>query len=402
MTCRICGAPTERVLDLGEMPPANRLKDSLEQFEKSYPLVMEYCRECSNLQLQYCVDAAELYANYLYVTPDSPSLEAHYAKLIGRLASQGYIDKSSFVVEFGSNVGSFLRRLKPEVARILGIDPAENICAIARERGIETECRYFGPETAEEIRSTRGPADLIVARHCAAHNENPHLLIEGVTGLLSPDGVFLMENAYGLETLRNFEVGQVYHEHMFFFTVQAVERLFAMHGMRLLDVSIEPVHGGSVVFAAARAESRHPTLPSVAEHRELERAALTPSLLAEFPRRLEEMRRQVRGLVDTAVGSGQSIWLYGASAKASTFVNYVGLTREEIPYCADSTPVKQGRFLPRANIMVRPEMEAFGAAPDYFLITAWNYADEIVAKIRANCGTRPRIIVPHPTVAVLS
>jgi SAM-dependent methyltransferase len=401
MTCRICGAPMECVLDLGQMPLANRLKEAPDQSEKSYPLIMEYCTECSNLQLQYCVDSSELYANYLYITPDSPSLEAHYAKLIRRLSAQGYVDKNSFVVEFGSNVGSFLRRLKPEVGRILGIDPAENICAIARERGIETECNYFGPETAAAIRSARGPVDLIVARHCAAHNENPHLLLEGVSNLLNPDGVFLMENAYGLETLRNFEVGQIYHEHMFFFTVQAVERLFAMHGLRLLDISIEPVHGGSVVFYAGREASRHPTLETVAEHREIERAALSPVLLAEFPKRVEEMRRKVRELVDHAVGAGESIWLYGASAKASTFVNYIGLTRETIPYCADSTPVKQGRFLPRANIMVRPESEAFGAAPDYFLITAWNYADEIVAKIRANCEARPRIIVPHPTVAVL-
>jgi SAM-dependent methyltransferase len=402
MTCRICGAPTELVLDLGEMPPANRLKASPDESERSYPLIMEHCRECSNLQLQYCVDARELYANYLYITPDSPLLEAHYTNLIRRLLSQGYLDSQSFVVEFGSNVGNFLRRLAPKVRRILGIDPAQNICAIAREGGIETECLYFGPDTAADIRSTRGAADLIVARHCAAHNENPHLLLEGVTNLLAPNGVFLMENAYGLETLRNFEVGQVYHEHMFFFTVQAVDRLFAMHGLRLLDVSIEPVHGGSIVFYAGRDESRHPTLDSVTEHRELERAALTLALLAEFPKRLGEMKRKVRELVDHAVGAGESIWLYGASAKASTFVNYVGLTRQEIPYCADSTPVKQGRFLPRANIMVRPETEAFAAAPDYFLITAWNYADEIVAKIRANCGRRPRIIVPHPTVAVLS
>jgi len=401
MTCRICGAPAERVLDLGEMPPANRLKETLDERERSYPLIMEYCPTCANLQLQYCVDADELYATYFYITPDSPSLDAHYTKLIKRLLAAGYVDKDSFVVEFGSNIGSFLRRLKPEVGRILGVDPAQNICAIARDRGIETECHYFGPETAEEIRSARGSADLIVARHCAAHNENPHLLLEGVANLLSSDGVFLMENAYGLDTLRNFEVGQVYHEHMFFFTIQAVERLFAMHGFRLLDISIEPVHSGSVVFYAARQGSRHPTLDSVAKLRALERAALTPALLAEFPRRLEAMKRDVRKLVDDIVSSGWSIWLYGASAKASTFVNYIGLTNREIPYCADSTPVKQGRFLPRANILIRPESEAFAAAPDYFLITAWNYADEIVAKIRANCPTRPRNIVPHATVAVL-
>src|SRR5262245_47622917 len=270
MTCRICGAPTDVILDLGEMPVANRLKDSPEQAEKSYPLVLEFCGDCCNLQLQYCVEATELYGNYLYITPDSPSLEAHYNKLIRRLKSHGYADKKSFVVEFGSNVGNFLRQLKPEVAAVLGIDPAESICAIAQKRGIETECRYFGLEAAEHLCASRGPADLIVARHCAAHNENPHCLLEGVAALLARDGVFLMENAYGLETLRNCEVGQIYHEHMFFFTIQAVERLFAMHGLRLLDVTIEPVHGGSVVFSAARAASHHRTLASVAEHRDLE------------------------------------------------------------------------------------------------------------------------------------
>ena len=401
MSCRICSAEVLPVVDLGAMPPANRLKESLNLEENDYPLALEYCQSCKNLQIGYCVPEDELYDSYLYVTPDSPSLSAHYNRIITYMKHAGYLSSATFMVEFGSNIGRFLQTAKPHVKRTLGVDPAQNVCDMASNQGVETRCAYFGAAEGRAILQIAGPADLIVARHCAAHNKDPHALINGVTSLLADEGVFVMENAYGLTTIIEREFGQIYHEHMFYFTAQAVQRLLKLHGLRLIDILMAPVHGGSIVFFAAREDSSYPIRPSVEATLRHEATLLTNKALETFADDIAAKKRDIVPFVRQLVKEGADIWLYGASAKASTFVNYLGLTAVDIPYCIDSTPIKQGRYMPKSNILIRSEEDTITVKPDYFLITAWNYKDEIINKTRASGNTRSKFIVPHPQLSVV-
>ena len=401
MTCRICGHQTEAVLDLGESPPANSLLESPADYCRSFPLVLEHCDKCGNLQLRDCLDAIDLYQNYLYVTPDSQQLHAHYARLCSWLIAADYLNSQSFVLEVGSNIGLFLRFLQPQVRKVLGIDPAMNICQMATDAGIDTVCDFFNPRSAGLIRNIHGAPDAVVARHCLAHNRDPHVLVEAAAGLMSTDAHLVIENAYVLNTVQQNEFDQIYHEHMFYFGIRSMSALLDRHGMHLVNVLLSPVHGGSIVFVAKLRHAANKVADAVAEHAEREDTLLTSSAFRRFRANTESIRLSLRDLVFDLVARGKSIYTYGATAKGNTLLNYVGITRAQIPFCADSTPGKQGRYLPQSLIRVISEEEALAKPPDYFLLTAWNYREEIIAKVRQTGNDTSRFIVPVPSVQVV-
>jgi SAM-dependent methyltransferase len=401
MTCRICGAGTDEVLDLGRSPPANSLLSTPEQSLRAFPLVLERCRTCGNVQLRDCLSAADLYSHYFYVTPDSPGLREHYASLHSQLVTGGYLEADSVVLEVGSNAGLLLEYLRPLVGAVLGIDPAANICELARQRGIDTVCDFFNPESAAGIRASYGTPQVILARHCMAHNCDPNVMVAAAAALLDESGHLVVENAYALNTVENNEFDQVYHEHMFYFTIQSMQALLGAHGMHLVDVFMAPVHGGSIVFVAKKRRAQDRVSANVARHLRRENQVLNEAAFERFARNTERIRTELRALVADLNARGQRVFSYGATAKGNTLLNYVGLTRAEIPRCVDSTPIKQGKFLPGSAIEVISEQQGLADPPDYFLLTAWNYRDEIIAKVRRSGNQHTQFIVPIPRVHVV-
>jgi hypothetical protein len=399
MSCRICSAPTREVLDLGESPPANWLKRAPDQDQASYPLVLEWCETCDNVQLRDTLSAEVLYRDYLYVTPDSAILEAHYATLLSYLLEHGYATPDSFVVEAGSNAGHFLRHISGSVGSILGVDPAERIAAEANAAGIPTISDFFSTRRAASIVAERGKADLIVARHCLAHNKTPHEMLDAAAALLADDGHLLIENAYVVNTIENGEFDQVYHEHMFYFSVRSMTALLALHGMRLVDVMMSEIHGGSIVFVAVPGADA--TVELIARHAAREELFLNAPAFARFAQRADQTKSELLTLVTELIGSGASVYTYGATAKGNTLLNYLGVTRSQIPFCVDSTPMKQGLFLPKSNIEIISEESAAQDPPDYYLLTAWNYQAEIIAKVRGAGNHSSKFIVPIPHLRVI-
>lgn len=400
MSCRICAAKTREILDLGESPPANSLKASPEDSEVSYPLVLEWCGSCGNVQLRDVLSAESLYRDYLYVTPSSAMLDAHYEYLLTYLLTNGYAAPTSFVVEAGSNAGNFLRHIAPRVGRVLGVDPAERIIELAIESGVPTVCDFFTQSRADTIVREMGKADLVVARHCLAHNGSPHEMVRAARSALKDDGYFVIENAYLLNTIENGEFDQVYHEHMFYFSIRSMSALLAMHDMRIVDVTMSLVHGGSIIFVAAPG-ARAGLAEAVERYESRERLFLNPEVFDRFAKRAEEVRSDLVRLITDLQRDRKSVYTYGATAKGNTLLNYCGLTDLEIGKCVDSTPMKQGRFLPKSNIEIVSEEEAAAQPPDYYLLTAWNYQDEIVSKVRNAGNHRSKFIVPIPYVRIV-
>ncbi|MDP9227316.1 MAG: class I SAM-dependent methyltransferase [Actinomycetota bacterium] len=399
MSCRICAASTREILDLGTSPPANSLKLSSDDLQEPFPLVLEWCDTCDNVQLRDTIPADVLYRDYLYVTPVSSMLDAHYEYLLTFLMNGRYVSQDSFVVEAGSNAGNFLQHIEGRVGRILGIDPAQQICGMANDAGIPTICEFFTRDQAAKILADAGPADVVVARHCLAHNATPHEMVAAARSLLTDNGYFVIENAYVLNTIENGEFDQVYHEHMFYFSIHSMQALLRLHAMRLVNVTMSLVHGGSIIFVAAPG-IEGPVSPSVERYASRERPFLNPGAFNRFAERAIEVRERLRELVVDLTRQGNRIYTYGATAKGNTLLNYVGLTNVEIPYCVDNTPIKQGRFLPMSNIEVISEEAAASDPPDYFLLTAWNYQDEIISKVRAGGNYRTQFIVPIPFVRI--
>lgn len=398
MACRICGAETREVIDLGLSPPANALKRSPDDGEQTFPLVVEWCSKCHNVQLRDTMSAEELYRDYLYVTPQSETLAAHYDYLLGFLRQKGYIDSSAFVVEPGSNVGLFLRHMQPHVRQVLGVDPARAISQMANDAGIPTLTEFFSPPVAKQVKAEQGPADLVIARHCLAHNPSPHEMVEAARSLIADSGYFVIENAYVLNTVENVEFDQIYHEHMFYYSIHSMSALLQMHGFHLVDVTMSLVHGGSAVFVASPV-SKTPQ-PSVEKYFARERLFFNSSVFDGFAERSKEARDALVALVRALTSEGASVHCYGATAKGNTLLSFAGLTRSDIPYCVDSTPMKQGLFLPGSGIKVIPERYEFDP-PDYYLLTAWNYMDEIVRKVRMGGNYQSQFIVPIPFVRIV-
>lgn len=401
MTCRICNNSTYMVLDLGSTPPANSFLSSIEDKIENFPLVLEYCSSCSNLQLRDCLDSDKLYKNYYYVTPKSQTLDSHYSFFTNFLLAKNYLNSESSVVEVGSNIGDFLQHIKPYVRSIIGIDPAENIAAKANSLGIETICDFFSTAAADNIKKKYGSADTIIARHCFAHNASPHDLLQGVKLLMAPDGHVIIENAYAVNTIEGNEIDQIYHEHMFYYSIQSMSKALELNGLVLVDLFISQVHGGSISFVATHAENNPTVLDSVADYLSYEKTVLTKSKLLDFASSASKIKIELNALVKNILNEGKTIYSYGATAKGNTLLNFIGLNNESITYCVDSTEIKQGKFLPGSKIKIINEEEGLNNPPDYFLLTAWNYRDEIISKTRESGNYSSAFIVPFPELKIM-
>lgn len=401
MTCRICNNATKTVLDLGATPPANSLLNNQNDEIKSHPLVLEYCGFCGNLQLRDCLNSDDLYKHYFYVTPKSTTLDSHYGYLTNFLLSRDYLNSDSFVVEVGSNIGTYLQFIKPNVKLVLGIDPAENIALEANKNGVYTVCDFFGQESASRIKGNHGYADAIIARHCFAHNSSPHDLLQGVTTLLSENGTLIVENAYAVNTIEGNEFDQIYHEHMFYYSIQSMSKALEMHGLLLVDIFISLVHGGSICFVAKRAESNPIVMDSVETHFAYEKKVLNESSLLNFASNAYRFKLELKAHIKMLLELGKTIYTYGATAKGNTLLNFAGITCKEINYCVDSTDIKHNKFLPGSGIKIISEQDAVDMPPDYYLLTAWNYKDEIITKVRNSGNYKSAFIVPFPKLSVV-
>lgn len=401
MECRICSKDTTEILNLGNTPPANSLLDTSTTSQEEFPLILEYCQRCHNLQLRDCLDATDLYKNYLYVTPDSSMLKSHYKYLCDYLHSSKYITKESFVVEVGSNIGYFLSFIEGSVSKVLGIDPAENICKMAEKNGIQTICDFFNKDSAKQIKENIGTPDVIIARHCFAHNDNPHELMKGVVELLPKNGKLVVENAYALNTIENNEFDQIYHEHMFYYSIRSMSTLLEIHNLVLIDVLISLVHGGSIIFVAEHKSHDNKISESVSQYLTNEELTLNNKTLLGFANKAFEIRNNLKILIAELKSENKTIYTYGATAKGNTLLNFVGLTSSEIQFCIDNTPIKQGKFLPKSQIKIISEDEGLSNPPDYFLLTAWNYKDEIIKKVRGAGNYHSKFIIPFPSVHIV-
>jgi len=399
--CRICGSETFLVLDLGLQPFANALVAQPHEDVTTYPLMLVVCRKSSTAQLSFCADDKILYENYLYITPDSRELREHYHEIYDFLVQRNDLGTASRVLEVGSNIGRLLEFLKPKVASILGVDPALNICKMANAKGIPTVPEFFNADTARRLKAEHGVQDIVFARHCFAHNEKPWLMLDGANEILSDEGTVVIENAYFLDTVRHYEFDQVYHEHMYYYTLRSITPMLNRYGFKLVDVLHSPIHGGSVMYVAKRLSSAQEPSAAVRHYLTLESDMHREDFYRDFIDRIHQNRERLMKLLQELKTEGKEVHAYGASAKSTTLLNYFGIDQRLIPCVVDSTVTKHGKYIPLANIKVISEEQAANHWPDYYLLTIWNYKNEIIKKVRSWGNSHTKFIVPHPRVEII-
>ena len=391
-----------RFLSLGPSPLANAFLRSPAdaEHEQRYPLDVYFCEDCSLVQLADVIDAEALFGEYIYVTGTSDTIAAHNERYADAVVERLRLSPSDLVVEVASNDGSLLAAFQRRGVRTLGVEPARNIAEIARARGIPTENRFFDGAAAVEIRAAHGPARAVIGNNVLAHVDDTRDFLRGCRDLLGEGGLAIFEVPYLGEMIDRLEYDTVYHEHLCYFSVTSLARLGAAEGLDIVHVDRVPVHGGSVrVFFGRRGEHAVGALPMLDEERE--RGLTTFATYERFARGVRENRRELRALLERLRDEGRTVAGYGAPAKGNTLLNYCRLSTDLIPYTVDKSPLKVGTWTPGMHIPVLPVSTLIERQPDYVVILAWNFADEIMRQQEAYRERGGQFIVPVPSPRVL-
>jgi novobiocin biosynthesis protein NovU/D-mycarose 3-C-methyltransferase len=404
--CRICQTPLpEPFLDLGEMPLANSFLSRPEDFssERSYPLAVAGCTTCGLVQLNYVVPAEQLYRDYIYVSSTSEGVRHHAEHLAETLIAQYGWTASDLIVEVASNDGTVLRAFKRRGVKVLGVEPARNIASIANAAGIPTIPEFFNKDTAKTILAQHGRVSGILGRHVFAHVDDVHEFVEAVKVCLSEDGVFLIEVPYLGDFLDHLEFDTVYHEHLSYISLSAMEHLCRQHDMELVDVEQISLHGGSVVIHMRRKGTGKPSARLIdLLDRERQSKISDPQRLKRFAADVSAWKERFEGLIRQLRDSGASLIGYGAAAKGNTLLNYCAEEVASLQYILDRSSHKHGRYTPGTHIPVEDvDRWTRGSRPTHMVILAWNFGDEIMAQMKPFADHGGRFVIPIPEPRVI-
>jgi SAM-dependent methyltransferase len=391
------------------MPLANALlaPEDLDRPEARYPLDVVACAGCALVQITETVAPELLFREYLYFTSVADAAVEHARRLAERVLAGRPPGPASLVLEIASNDGYLLQHYRARGVRVLGVEPARNVAKVAEERGIPTLTEFFGRELARQLRDGGDVADVLHAHNVLAHVADPNDVVAGMALALRPGGVIVVEVPYVRDLVERVEFDTIYHEHLCYFSLSALDRLFQRHGLHIAGVERIPVHGGSLRLFAERADSpgegpwraRDGVDALLAEEAAWGIGGLAP--YRSFAGRVGRLRDQLVALVDRLRREGRRIAVYGASAKSAVLLNYCGLGREALDFVVDRSPVKQGRFTPGTRLPIHPPERLLAAQPDHVLLSTWNLADEVLAQQAEYRRRGGRFIVPIPAVRIV-
>ena len=404
--CRVCGSPAlTLVMDLGEQCIAGIFPKPGTGADRRYPLQLVWCDQtknpegCGLLQLRHSLRGDLLYGSYWYRSGINRTMTENLHG-IAREASElvGGLQPGDLVVDIGCNDGLFLGKVRERGGRALGVEPAANIAEMAREKGVEVENVYFGTETAKALREKHGAASVITTTNTFNHIDDLHGFMRGVDTFLSRDGAFIVEVPQALTYVAHNEFDTVYHEHLSTFSVTSLAKLSRFFDLRIVDVQELPIHGGSMRVVAQRTNGASGETPVAQTWLDKERDAglFERKTYDDFAGRVHRIREELMTMLRRLKAEGKSLAGYGAPAKGNTLLNYYGIGTDLLQFLADRNPLKQGKLSPGMHIPVVPAERVLEAQPDYLLILAWNFGDEIMQQQAEYARRGGKFILPIP------
>lgn len=402
--CRSCGgAHLRSVIDLGETPLANALldKSALALPEERFPLELVFCEDCTLLQITTTVPPEQLFSDYVYFSSFSDAAVSNAKAIADRLTQKLGLTSNSLVVEAASNDGYLLKHYQVHGIPVLGVEPAANIAAHANKLGVPTRCAFFGRDEAARMVSEGLAADVFHANNVLAHVADFNGFLAGLAILLKKEGTASIEAPYARDMIDHMEFDTIYHEHLCYLSITAMERALERHGLAVTDVEHIAIHGGTLRYFIRH--RGHPVSAAVTNMlTEEKRIGMTAyDYYADFGVRIEALKRDLTALLKKLKGEGKKIAAYGASAKGATLLNTFGIGRGELDYVVDRSTVKQGKYTPGTHLEILTPDVLLDRRPDYLLLLTWNFAEEILAQQAEYRGHGGKIIVPVPRVHIL-
>jgi len=390
--CRACGE-TElvSVFELPPQPPANNFVKEGEPHSGYYPVSVKHCPRCTLAQLSVVVDPVELYRDYAFVTSPSQTMQDHFARLWHDIN----IDagrKIKTVLEIGSNDGRFLRFMADQGAKVVGIDPAENLAPECQKSGVDTVTGFFNGDNAEKaLAILGGKPDLIIARHVMCHIEDWRGFIALIESICGPETLVVIEVPYVVDTLNSTAFDLIYHEHLSYMSVTAMRHLLVGTGLALAHLHQYRLHGGCIVLGLRRG--------SMDPYENFERP-LTVADWGQFAANSFRSIQHLSHVVRSLRLMGHTVAGFGAAAKSTVWINACGFTADDLEFITDTTKWKLGKYVPGTNIPVVDQGALMREVPRYAVLFAWNYREEILKSQRPYIEAGGQFIIPVPFLNV--
>lgn len=398
-SCRLCkSSDFKTVLDFGENALANSYPDNKTATEKKIPLTVVKCGVCKHIQLKETVNPDFLFTNYLYSSSDSPSLHKHFLNYATALQEKIENLVNLKILEIGCNDGILLNALKQKgVKYLIGVDPAKNIIERAKHlQNVHLISDFFNIVTSKNIIEKHGKIDVICANNVFAHVKELDEMTQGVVNCLSEDGVFVFENAYLYDTIKNLYFDQVYHEHLQYYGILPVQSYLKQHGLEIFDIQHVSTQGGSFrIFSKKISNKKLKIKDTVYEfiNKELSENLYDDKTYILFNDKLSTLKQQMNKFVNDVIQENKTISCYGCPAKFALFSNFFNLNANNIQYVVDDSPLKQGRFSPGSKIPIVSKEHFIKNPTDYCIVSVWNMADSI---IKSNPQYRGKFVIPMP------
>ena len=405
--CKICNNKTRAIISFGKMPIANGFVKKPSSKEFVFTLKVVFCPVCYMIQLGETVPPKKMFhEHYQFFSSTSHGMEEHFRKQADHIKQLIKNKKNPFVVEIGSNDGIMIKHIAAANIKHLGVEPSSNVAEVSKKYGVNVTSVFFNKMAAKEIEKKYGKADIICGSNVICHIENINSVFEGVAQLLADDGLFFFEEPYIYDIIKNNSFDQIYDEHVYYYSGLSVSNLAKKHGLELVDMKHQGVHGGSMRYYI---KIRHQTIPGKNQISPAVKKFITFEKKLKlnringylgFKKKVDEICSDLKRLLTKLKSQEQRVVGYAATSKSTTLLNYAKIGPDLIEYISDTTPSKIGLITPGSHIPIKSYEYFSKNHPNYTLLFAYNHKKEIFAKESEYCKKGGKFIIYFPKVTI--